>query len=349
MKKNNLKFVMMILILSSCHSLPEQKSTDVVAVRTQEIKPVDHAIPIISSGIITSKKQVHLSFKTGGIVSRMYVEEGQQVHKGQLLAMLNLTEVNARMQQLQTTYKKVKRDYERASNLLRDSATSVDRWESAETAFTAAKESLKIASFDKRFSAIYATETGTVISKLANEGEIVTPGAPIYLINSTNAEDWVIKIGVSDKDWAKLQIRDEAKVTLDAYPGTTFIGEISRIEQSADPHSGTFTIEINIRPGTRKFASGLIGKVEISPSYTQRVYLIPVDALQEADEYGGTVFSVSPNRKVAIQHHVKIEYILKDMVAVTGSLNNITSIITQGVPYLSDKLPVAIIKTKGKS
>ncbi|MBC8051917.1 MAG: efflux RND transporter periplasmic adaptor subunit [Sphingobacteriaceae bacterium] len=342
MKKNTVVLAMTIVILASCHSVPGKKSREAVAVRTQEIKPVDLAVPVICSGMMTSKKEVRLSFKTGGIISHMYAEEGQHVQKGQLLATLNLTEVDAQLNQLQTTYKRVKQDYDRATNLLKDSVTSVERWENAESAVNMAKESLKIAKFNKRFSAIYATETGTIITKLANEGEIASPGNPVYLINSTNADDWIIRVGVSDKDWAKLRLGDKADITLDAYPGISFPGQISRIEQSADPRSGTFAIEIDVKAGSRKLASGLIGKVEISPSKSQTVYLLPIDALQEADEHGGNVFSLSSNQKKAVLHRVQIKYILRDMVAVTGRLENIKAVITQGVPYLTDKLPVEI-------
>lgn len=342
-KKIIFKLLGMALLMASCH---HKQTADIanqpIAVKTQKVEYKDYAMPVISSGMITSGKEARLSFKTGGVISRMYVKEGEMVHKGQLLAMLNMTEVDAQVTQLQSAYKKAKRDYIRAENLLKDSATTREEWENASTELQMSGESLKIASFNKQFSAIYSTVSGRVISKLSNEGEMAAPGSPVYIINSTNDDDWIIRVGVSDKDWARIRLKDKAEVALDAYPGLTFTGIVSNIAQASDLNSGTFAIELKINPGTQKFANGLIGKVQISPTITDKVYLIPIAAIQEADAQSGNVFSVSSNRKMATIHKVQVAYILKDMVAVRSGLENVNEVITEGGAYLSDKLPLKI-------
>jgi RND family efflux transporter MFP subunit len=342
-KKLFLELVAMVLLLPACHHKQmTDKTEQPIAVRTQKVEFKDYALPVISSGIVSSGKEARLSFKTGGVISRMYVKEGETVHKGQLLAVLNMTEVDAQVTQLQSAYKKAKRDYLRADNLLKDSATTQEQWENANTEMQMSGESLKIASFNKQFSAIYSTVSGRVISKLGNEGEMAAPGAPVYIINSTNEEDWVIRVGVSDKDWARIRLKDKASVTLDAYPGQIFTGIVSNIAQASDQASGTFSIELKINPGVQKFANGLIGKVQISPTITDKVYLIPIAAIHEADAQSGNVFSVSLNKKMASIHKVQVAYILKDMVALRSGLENVQEVVTEGGAYLSDKLPLEI-------
>lgn len=344
-KKTIVKFSVMVLILASCHHRQtENKPNQAVVVKTQKVAAIDHAVPIISSGMITSGKQTRLSFKMGGVISRMYVEEGQMVYKGQLLALLNRTEINAQLAQLQSANKKAKRDYLRQDNLLKEGATTLEHWENAGIELKMSDESLKMASFNKQFSAIYSTVAGTVITKLNNEGEIAAPGTPVYVLNATNPEDWVLRLGVSDKDWARLRLKDKAEVTLDAYPGITFIGRVSTIAQASDYSTGTFAVELKINPGNQKFANGLIGKVQIFPSITNKVWLIPIAAIQESDANSGTVFSVSPNKKTAVIHKVQIAYILKDKVAISSGLENVREVIIQGGAYLSDKFPVVIHK-----
>lgn len=342
-KQTILKLAVLALTLAACHNKQAEKTdSKAIAVKTKKIEYKDYAAPIISSGMITSSNEARLSFKTGGIISRMYFKEGEMVRKGQLLAVLNMTEVNAQVTQLLSANKKAKRDYLRANNLLKDSAATKESWENSSTALQMSNESLKMASFNKQYSAIYATTSGTVISKLNNEGEIAAPGAPVYVINSTNAEDWVIRFGVSDKDWARLRLKDKAEVKLDAYPTMNFTGMVSNIAQAADPSSGTFTIELKINPGKQKFANGLIGKVQIFPSITDKVYLIPIEAIHEANANSGNVFTVSPNKRNAVIHKVQIAYILKDRIAVSSGLENVQEVITQGGAYLSDKSPLVI-------
>ena len=64
-----------------------------------------------------------LSFKTGGIVCKIFVREGDKVRKGDLLASLNLLEINANAEQAKIGYDKALRDYNRAENLLKEGAT----------------------------------------------------------------------------------------------------------------------------------------------------------------------------------------------------------------------------------
>ena len=332
----------MVLALAACHSKNPAKKSVAVSVKTGKIELKEYAVPVISSGIVRSGKEARLSFKTGGIVSHMYAEAGQLVHKGQVLATLNMTEINANVGQLQTLHEKARRDFVRAGKLLADSATTRQNWENAQSALRLANESLKIASFNKEFSVIYATQNGTILQKLSNEGEMAAPGTTVYVISSTKASDWVLRIGVSDKDWARLRLKDKAVITLDAYPGQTFSGAVTKIEQAADPGSGTFVIELNIQPGNKKFATGLIGKVQITPSISEQVRLVPIEALHEADGQTGNVFSLSPDKKTVAIHRVQIAYILKDKVAISWGLENIHEVITQGVSYLSDKMPVNV-------
>ncbi len=331
------------LIMTACHSKKVmEKSITAIAVKTQKVKYENFAEPIVTTGIITSSKEAKLSFKTGGIISSMLVEEGAFVQKGQLLATLNMIEVDAQVDQLRTSFEKAKRDYQRSTNLFLDSAISKEHWENAETALKVAEESFKIASFNKKFSSVYATETGIVIKKIANVGEITSPGSPVYVINSTSANDWIIRLGVSDRDWARLKLNDKAVVSLDAYPGQTFSGLVSKIEQATDLNSGTFAIEVKVHPGKLKFANGLIGKISIYPSQLQKLYLIPIEALHEADEKSGYIFSVDAKSNTASKHHVQIAYILKDKVGISSGLQNNSEVITQGVSYLSDNSPVTI-------
>src|SRR5262245_10519982 len=74
-------------------------STEKIPVRTialekQQVKP-----QINTSGVFTTDDETYLAFKTGGVISRIFVKEGDAIHKGQLLASLDLTEIEAQVAQ----------------------------------------------------------------------------------------------------------------------------------------------------------------------------------------------------------------------------------------------------------
>ena len=139
------------------------------------------------------------------------------------------------------------------SNLYRDSAATLEQFQNAQTGFQLAEQALQIAGFKPALLVDLRHRVGRVLRKLMNEGELVGPGQPVYVINSTRPGDWVIRIGVADRDWARLSCAT-AQVWLDAYPGDTLKAEVSEIAEVADPLTGTFSVKLRIEAGERRLA-----------------------------------------------------------------------------------------------
>src|SRR4029079_18657756 len=127
------------------------------------------------------------------------------VAKGQLLATLDLTEINAQVQQANQGVEKVQRDVKRVKNLYNDTVATLEQVQNANTQLKVAEESLRIARFNQQYAQIRATESGIILKKLMNEGELASAGSPVFQFNGTAGNDWVIRFGVSDKDWAVLK------------------------------------------------------------------------------------------------------------------------------------------------
>ncbi|WP_315820589.1 efflux RND transporter periplasmic adaptor subunit [Paraflavitalea speifideaquila] len=117
------------------------------------------------SGTIASTSQATLSFKTGGIISKIYVKEGDHVAKGQLLATLDLTEINAQVQQAVQGSEKAQRDVTRARNLYNDTVATLEQLQNATTQQQVAAEGLRIARFNQQYAQIRATENGTILKR----------------------------------------------------------------------------------------------------------------------------------------------------------------------------------------
>ena len=115
-----INIVSFVLIFISCNSKKPVNTVvdDAVVIRMQPVVTTNYITAKQYSGKIESSSQANLSFKIGGIVSRIYVKEGDAVKRGQLLATLNLTEINAQVQQAAQAAEKANRDYARVKNLL---------------------------------------------------------------------------------------------------------------------------------------------------------------------------------------------------------------------------------------
>jgi len=340
--------ILLAVILWSCGTKAEDKPAEVktdeavVPVKLTPVSTVVRAEPVVASGIVSSAEEARLSFKIGGIINQMLVEEGQAVHKGQLLATLDLTEINAQVSQAQLAAEKAERDLGRVKSLYADTAATLEQLQNATTGMNVAKQNLTIAQFNRSYAQIRSTVDGTVTRKIANVGEFISPGGSVYLISSNRRSDWVVRVGVSDKDWARLRLGNRASIRLDAYPDQTFSGTVSELAQAADPVNKLYEVEIRINPGTAKFAPGLFAKVTLVPAQSRNYTLVPVESIVEGNGKEGFVFTLTDDKKHVRKLPVQIGFLDGDKVLLTNGLSGETAVITAGSAYLTEESSVVV-------
>lgn len=313
-----------------------------IPVQLSKIESVNRSESIVASGLMASSEEAKLSFKIGGIIQSIHVKEGQKVRKGQVLASLNMTEIDAQVSQAKYSVEKAERDFKRVESMYKDTAATLEQMQNATTGFDVAKQNLQIAQFNRSYAQITSPIEGTVIKKMANEGELTGPGTPILFLTSNRQSDWVVRIGVSDKDWARLKVGDKAKVTLDAYPTETFTGSVTKLAPAADPMNKLYEIEVRIGSNGKRFASGLFAKVELKPVQNRSYTMVPIEAIVEGNGKDAFVYVLDDSRKKVKRMPIQIGFVDGDKVLVTNGLNNISEVITSGSAFLTETSSVVV-------
>lgn len=311
-----------------------------IPIRTAAVQTRTVALPIHASGTLTSSGEQRLSFKIGGVISKIYVDEGDVVRPGQLLAVLDKTEIDAQVAQAQQGLAKSERDLARVSGLYRDSSATLELLQNATTGRDVAKETARIATFNQQYAEIRATRGGKVIKKLVNEGEITGPGMPTFVLFETGANDWVVRINVSDRDWARLSLGMPARTTMDAYEGTVFSGKVSDLAPAADPQSGLYPVEIRIVPQGKRFAPGLFAQVDITPAQSRPYAIVPVEAIVEGDGQSAFVFALQTDGTSVRKIPVQVAFVEGANVVIASGLEGVVEVVTVGAPYLTEKKQV---------
>lgn len=310
-------------------------------VQTMPVLVEARAFPLHTSGKLASKTEIKLSFKTGGIVQRILVDEGRSVRKGQLLAQLNLAEIEAQVKQARSAWEKAERDVQRAQNLFADSVITLAQLQDARTALEVAAADLRIAEFNLKHSRIYAPSNGRILRRFVEQNELVGQGVPVLFFASTE-NDWILRVSVTDRDVLRLQPGDSASVVFDAYPERRFAGAIAEIGETADPATGTFEVEVRVDAGEMRLISGFFAKADLFPSARKPYAIVPIEALYMGDGNHGYVFALDPTGKHAVKRAIKIARILDAELAVSGGLDGVQEVITAGVAYLTDGAPVRL-------
>lgn len=304
-------------------------------VTVEKVENLQRVQPVVATGTLLSKEEITLSFKIGGIVANLNVEEGNTIKRGQRLGRLDLTEINAQVIGAKNSYDKSVRDLERATNLYRDTVGTLEQKQNAETAAEIARSNLNIAQFNQRFAVLNTPITGKVLKRFVEKGELVSPGQPIYRIGSSQTNgSQIVRLGLSDRDIVKIAMGDKAKVYFDAFEKMEFESVVTEISESSNPSTGLFEVELTLSDVVPELKNGFIGKVEIYPSSKTPLLSIPMDALVEGHEKEASIYYTQDGQTLK-KAKVDVVEIKGDYFTTTLSQLPVDAkIITRGAPFL---------------
>jgi membrane fusion protein, multidrug efflux system len=316
-------------------------------VRTATVTTGPAAPTISTDGIVASKDEMRLSFKVGGVIKAINVEEGQAVRAGQRLAEIELTEIDAQVAQARALAQKAERDLARGERLYADEVISLEQLQDLRTQAALQKAQLQGAEFNRGYSVITAPYDGVVLRKLSQEREQVPAGQPVLIV-SGQRRGYVVRVGLADRDVVQLRLGDPAQIHMDAYPGRSINGSVAEIARAADPKSGLFPVEIRVDAAQLPLASGLVAKVQVHPSSARASTLtyVPVAAIVEGDGNRASVYVIDGDR--ARRREVHVAFIEPAGVALSEGVRPGERVVTDGALYLQDNERIAIVQDATK-
>jgi len=339
--------------IASCSARTEplrKKESTAIPVKVIPVIQYNDMEKIPVSGQFTTDDEVMMSFKTTGIISKIFVKEGDAIKKGQLLATLNLTEIDASLQQSQLALEKAGRDLQRLNNLYNDSVATLEQVQNAKTTRDLAAQQVSTARFNRQYSEIRAEANGFVLRKLANEGQLVNSGNAVLQTNGAGSGQWILRAGITDKQWNAVKTGDPAEITIPSLARKTISGKVTRKSESVDPSNGLFSMDITLngnQPG--KIAAGMFGNGVILAGARQlkdksgsETWSVPYEALMDGDGSSGFVFGTNDG-KTAEKTKVVIAGVEKDHVIISQGLEKTKLLIVSGSAYLTDKSSIQII------
>ncbi len=320
------------------------------------LRPV-HVAPLTSAalgdsvhavGLLTPKDEARLSFKVGGVVESVRVEEGTRVKAGQLLAVLKQAEIEAAVEQSRQAADKAARDLARAQALYADGVATLEQVQDLSTAAHVAAAARRSAEFNASYARIVAPAAGVVLRKLAEANELVQAGQPVLVLGGAG-RGWIVRLGLADRDAVRVHTGDTARVTFDAWPERVYAGRVSNVASSADAATGTFAIEVQVEPADAGFVQGLVAKVTLSPENRRVVNILPLQALVEANGNEASVFVLERARHVVRRVTIHIGRMSGGEVEVLGGLAPGAEVVIDGAAFLENGEAVRIAADDGRA
>ncbi len=259
----------------------------VVTIETSPV-PVYAVVP----GTVVSADQVQIASRLMGYVSGLAVHEGQTVNKGELLLVVNPTEVNSEIRQAEAQVAKAraslsdaKANYERYKVLYEGQAVTEQEYQQMEMAYKvavgshqAAKAALAAARAQQKYAQVRAPFDGLVVSKLVDNGQLAAPGTPLLVLE--NPEHLQAEVQVPEQAYEHLKLGRDVRVQFEGenFEMRTVTGRVERLVSAADPATHTHLAKIGLpaEPGIR---SGEFVQVSI-PVGAEKGIVVPAAAIR---------------------------------------------------------------------
>jgi HlyD family secretion protein len=261
-----------------------------------------------ATGYIEAERKADLSPKITSRITQLNVTEGTRVNKGDVIARLDHTDLDAQLADAQASWVNAQAELARQKALRAEglSPQSTVDVAIAQEASTRAKVQYARALLD--YTEIRAPFTGVVTAKRAFVGEAVSPfgsspsggGSGGAIVTLVEFSSLYVGADVNESNLSKLGPNQPAEITLDAVPDKTFHGHLRQIVPAADRQKGTVRVKVAIDDADEKILPDLSARVNFTAAPTQGTtararVLIPKAALATRDGKSG-VFRIVEGR-----------------------------------------------------
>lgn len=342
-----LGLVVAILVLggaAGCSRVPEQGAVVAgvsISVSTVPVEYSIQAIPIQATGVLSRQAEAELSFKSGGVVGEVLVRAGEAVRKGQVLARLKLDEIEALVTQARANRDKAARDVIRARQLLTSQVYTLEQVQNVETQEEQAAAALRSAEFNARHAVIEAPSNGVILRRRAEPNQTLPAGTPV-LDFATDAEGWLIRVGLSDRDILRVRVGDPAEWSI-REPATGSRGVVAHIAEASDPLTRTTEVEIKVDQLPSGLRSGFLTHVTLHPQPVTPRPWIPASAIVEGQGDSAVVFLVDGT--LARRVPVTAEGWYADRLLLRTALPSGSALVVAGAEFLRDGMSVRVENT----
>jgi membrane fusion protein, multidrug efflux system len=255
--------VLCAAVLFGCNTNSDEGGSDVrpranVEVASATPGTIDNFIH--STGSFQVLRDERVKSTIAGTIEKVFVLEGDVVHKGQTLATVLAQESNAAIAG--------------AEQLLRQATTESER-NRAETALRLAQSTAAVAKIAAPFD-------GAIVHRFVTEGELITQGSDLVEIVDPKTEYFITNIPINNV--SSIQAGQHAIVTIPGMNVPSVHGTVQAINPTTDPNSQSVPVRINLNAIPALVTAGTFGNVQIKIAQHASVLLVPKSAIYHDDE-----------------------------------------------------------------
>jgi RND family efflux transporter MFP subunit len=336
-----------------------RRSSTVVASQDQTVRKLARPIPTATAkpylpeqsfrfpGRVKAARRAELSFQIAGQIEQLNILEGQQVKKGDLLAVLDRERHLYAVSAARASHQASQQDYQRASQLYGEKVISKAQFDTAQSVHDVARAQLDMKEKALADTRLVAPFDGLVARRYVESKEHEDNAEPVLLLQDVSGIEVEVQLPEQLVALGGTDVLDRLQVCFDANPRLGFAAQAMELSMESSQDTRTYALVIklpspagmHILPGMTATVSGVV-KVPGPDTAEKKSVVVPVEAVvfdPHADPY---VWIIDPKAQKAQKRPVRIGSMHGKSIEVIEGIRADERVATAGLRSLNEEQPV---------
>ncbi|MCL5097606.1 MAG: efflux RND transporter periplasmic adaptor subunit [Candidatus Omnitrophica bacterium] len=323
-------------LVAGCHKEAPKPPAESLPTATVELMPVQNKTYQAMEevlGTVRPKLHATLEAKISGRIQTMPVVFGQSVKAGDLIAQLEVGEIQAKLTQAKAMLDQAEGDFKRYENLLKGKAVTQQEFDGIQARYRVAAASVKEAETMLGYATVTAPFNGMIARKLSDVGDLATPGRP--LVELEDPAGLRLEANVPEGLIGSVHLEAKRPVRVEAVTNE-LEGVVREIAPSADPNSRTFSVKFDL-PAAPGLRSGQFGRV-VLPVGETTLPRVPISAVVRRGQMEIVFVAIDNKAQLRL---VKTGKRIGDEVELLSGVQAGDKVVVKGAATLIDGQPLA--------
>lgn len=275
-----------LLLAAGCGKTVETASgpeTTVVRVRTVKPARQDLVRKVLLPAGVRADSEVTLYAKATGFLKSLTKDRGDKVKAGELIAVLEIPEMLSEIAHARASFALEETTLKRLESIrkIEKSAVTDQDLDLARAKRDMAEATLKRLEILRGYTEIRAPFDGSVTERFADPGAFIQQGKLLSIVDISKVR---VLLDVPESEVRFSPAGTEARIHLDALPGKTLTGKVSRTSGALDPVTRTMRVEIDLPNPESLIFPGMFARVELGVERHPNVLVIPGKAVATSQD-----------------------------------------------------------------
>lgn len=335
----------MAALLAGCgaeatNSEPQGDLVIAIPVEAAGLKVGDISSNYTTTAVLEAKEEAFVVARASGIIEHIYVEEGDYVEKGQVLAQLEPQRYRLSLAKARADLLGIEKELAKIDKVYHKQLVSDDTYDKISAQYAATKAILSLAELDLKEATIVAPISGFIAQRNAKVGNLTESFQRAQMFHIVEQKQLYGIVYLPEKELIRVHKEQSAQLVLSAIGDTIVDAFVERISPVIDPSTGTVKVTLRVPNEDNRLKAGMFAQVELNYDTHHSATLMPRKAMLAIDDKVN-VFVIDGG--LAHKKQIQVGYQQGEYIEVLTGLTGNEQVVVTGHQNLKDLAPVEVV------